>query len=969
MRHHPALIFREMRSIRIVLTLCGLGTLALAGYHVAARANTYVASNVLPSGTSPDLADRFPDLSGRSYQLANLQDLTATLDQVATRYVDPARVDYTEMFKAGLAAVEHECPEVLLRVDGDRLHVSVDRYSTMLQLRPLETPEDVVAESRRVAQILQTKLPEGQYSLPDVEYALTNGMLSTLDPHTILLPPKAAKKMQEDNDGSFGGLGISIRMNNGDLQVEYPMVGTPAWKEGLKPNDKIVKIDGEGTFNMDIEDAVSKMRGPAGTAVTLTIEREGLGMPRDVKLIRAQIKPAPVWGELLDGSIGYVEIPAFNALTATELGDQLTELDRRAGRGGLKGLVIDLRDNPGGYLQQAIQVSDKFLDQGVIVSTVGPNGSDREETVARKSGTEADYPIIVLMSASSASAAEIVAGALKNSERAAILGERSFGKGSVQEIMPFADTAELKLTVKRYLTPGDHSIQGLGIPPDIELSRAYVAPPRELKDASIKGAPVKSGPRVSMFSRDKQVREADLSGHFTNDDNRETPPVYSLRYLAPLPDEAEVKSDRRDVRADFEVRLARDVLIATRGGRRADVLRAAEPIVATYSRGQDTAITSAFGDLGIDWSACAPPSAPDVELKLELSPMGEERWGAALTPGAFMDVRATVRNKGGVPLCQMVGRAGSPDGNDILDGTDFYFGKVAAGGERTYTTRIRVPGGYPTERAELSLALTDLSKKELYRTSMGVETAGVPLPRYAWDWSFDDKTGGDGDGLPELGETVELKLQVSNVGTGVGGDVSFSLRKDSSLGRAVELKDARFSVEKLAPGAKAEGVLRIKIASEVPNGKVPLELSVRENEQYDYGTVMRAGFYEYFVATDKLSLTLGAAPTPVHREPPRIEITRAPPGATSDRTVTLSGVAYDDRGVRDLIVYNGRQKLTFAGGGTAAQPAPTLPFTATAELKPGNNMLVIAVRDHDGFVTTTSLDVLQTTAAAQAPAK
>ncbi len=958
-----------MRTVRLVLTLSGLGTLALAGYHVAARANTYVASNVLPPGARPDLVDRFPDLSSRSYQLANLQDLTAVLDQVATRYVDPDRVDYPAMFKAGLAAVEHLCPEVLLRVDGDRLHVSVDRFSTMLQLRPLATPEDVVAESRRVAQILQTKLPAGQYSLPDVEYALINGMLSTLDPHTILLPPKAAKKMQEDNDGSFGGLGISIRMNNGELQIEYPMVGTPAWKAGLKPNDKIVKIDGEGTFNMDIEDAVAKMRGPAGTSVTITIERQGMGMPRDVKVVRAQIKPAPVWGELLDGNVGYVEIPTFNALTASELSAQLAELDREAGRGGLKGLVLDLRPNPGGYLQQAIQVSDKFLTRGVIVSTVGPNGTDREETTADRSGTEADYPIIVLMSASSASAAEIVAGALKNSERAAILGERSFGKGSVQEIMPFADTAELKLTVKRYLTPGDHSIQGLGIPPDIELNRAYVGQPRELKDASIKGKPVKSGPRVSMFSRDKQVREADLSGHIINNDDRETPPVFSLRYLAPLPDDTEVKSDRKDLSADFEVKLARDILISTRGGRRADVLRAAEPIVATYSRGQEASIATAFSDLKIDWTPCVAPAKADVELKLELSKMGEDQWGSTLAPGAFMDVRGTVRNNGPAPLCQMVGRAASPQGNDILDGTDFYFGRVAPGAERTFTTRVRVPGGYPSERADVVVTLSDLSKQELARMTTVVETSALSLPRYAWAWSFDDVEGGDGDGLPERGETVALNVAVTNVGEGAGGEVTFSLQKDSSLGRAVELKQARFAISGLAPGATQEGKLQLRIVGDVPDGRVPLELTVRENENYDYGTVMRAGFYEYYVATDKLTLQVGSAAAPQHREPPKIEITRSPPTATSDRSVTVSGVAYDDRGVRDVIIYHGRQKLTFAGGGSDAEPSPTLPFTATAELEDGNNILVVAVRDHDGLVTTRSIDVLRAPAVAQAPAK
>lgn len=948
-----------MRTIRIVVSLGVLGVFALGGYHVAARAGTFVASTVSSRDDRSDLADRFPDLSQRSYQLANLSILEATLAQVSVRYVDPERIDYAAMFKAGLEAVEHECPEAVLRIDGDRLHVSVDRYTTVLQLRPLESPEDVVAESRRVAQILETQLPKADYDLHEVEYTLVNGMLSTLDPHTVLLPPVAAKKMEEDNGGSFGGLGISIKMDKGELMIEYPMVGTPAARAGLKPQDKIVKIEGEGTFNMDIEDAVSKMRGPVGTSVTISIQREGMDIPRDVKLVRADIKPAAVWSELLDGNIGYVEIPQFHQLVSGQLDAELASLARQAGPGGLKGVILDMRDNPGGYLQQAIQVSDKFLTNGVIVSTVAQHGSDREETEAKKSGTEPDYPMAVLMSGNSASAAEIVAGALKNQERAVIIGERSFGKGSVQEIMGMEGDAELKLTVRRYLTPGDRSIQEIGIPPDIELKRSYVAPPRLLKEYN-----VMSGPRISLFARDHILREADLNGHFTNSVNLETPPVYSLRYLTPLPEDDDTKSDRKDVKSDFEVLIARDVLLAAHGGRRADVLRAAENVVGGKQKKQDAAISEEFAKQKIDWSACVNPAAATVDLKLDFAKTGTNDWGSKLAVDGLSDLRATVTNRGSTPLCQLIARAESPDGNDIVDGVEFYFGKVQPGETRTYTTRAKIPGGYPTEVARVDLKLTDWDHHELAQSALDVTTQGDALPRYAWEWSVDDKAGGDGDGLPEVGEIVALKYTVSNVGEGVGGEVTFNLRKDPSMGKAVELKEARFTSKALAPGASTKGTLSVRVATEPPEGQLLMEVSVRDNERFDYASVTRAGFYAYYVHTEKVAMPLGKPVASVRREPPKIEITRSPGNTSADPTVTISGVASDDRGVRDVIVYQGQRKLAYAGGGDASAPVPTVPFTASAELEEGNNILVIAVRDVDGFTTTAALDVAKAKAVA-----
>ncbi len=950
-----------MRIIRHLLVLAGVGVVALAGYHVAASAQTYVAS-LEPRASSRDLTSRWPQIGRGAYTLADLAALEPSVQQVASRYVDPRRIDYQKMFAAGLEAVEHQCPEVLLRLEGERLHVQVDRFSTVLTVAELDSEDDVVEQARRVAQILETQLPKGSYTLPEIEYAFTNGMLSTLDPHTILLPPEAAKKMQEDNDGSFGGLGISIKMQNGELTIDYPMMGTPAWKAGLKPDDKIVKIEGEGTFNMDIEEAVSKMRGPAGTHVTITIMREGFDLPRDVKLQRAEIKPEAVWGELLDGNVGYVQLSSFHQMVDSQLDAELTALSRKAGAGGLKGLVIDMRDNPGGYLDQATKVVDKFLNSGVIVATVGPPGVEREEKKAVASGTEPAYPIVVLMSGNSASASEIVAGALKNTERAVILGERSFGKGSVQELMDLPDGARLKLTVRQYLTPGDHSIQEIGIPPDIELKRSYVSPPRELKEYG-----VMSGPRISLFARDHILREADLSGHLQNSVNLETPPVYSLRYLAQDPADIVQKSDRRDVRSDFEVMLARDVLLAAHGPRRADVLVAAEKVVATRSSKQAQSITQAFGQQGIDWSECENPEAASAELDLGFVPLGAANETDRLEAGKLTLLRATVRNTGDRPLCQALVRSASPNGNDVLDGIEFYLGRIEPGATRSYETRAMIPGGYPSEVAQVRLDLVDMSQRVLASSTVDVATESAPLPEYAWSWTLDDKSGGDGDGLVEVGETIQLNYTLKNSGQGPGGDVTFNLRKLPGMGKAVELKEARFEAKGLAAGASHAGILSFRVVSEPADPKMGFELSVRDNTRYDYAAISRAGLYAYSVATEQLDFTLGQAAEGKLRQPPRIEVTRAPTLQAGEESITLSGVATDEVGVRDVIVYQGTRKLAYVGGGGSATPLPTVPFTATAELTEGNNVIVVTTRDVDGFTATRSFDVLRRPTVAAAP--
>ena len=292
-----------------------------------------------------------------------------------------------------------------------------------------------------------------------------NGMLSSLDPHSAYLTPDLYKDLQSDTQGRFGGLGIEITVKGGMLTVVSPIEDTPAHKAGIKPGDQIFKIEDEFTKDMSLVDAVKKMRGLKGTKINLTIRRENATDLIDVSLVRDIIRVQSVKSRSLEPGYGYVRLAQFQERSDRDVQRAMEKLAAEAS--GLKGLVLDLRNNPGGLLNQAVRVSDLFLDSGMIVYTDGRIESQKQKFFAQKEGTWMDFPLVVLINGGSASASEIVAGALQDHKRAVVLGTKSFGKGSVQTILPLDDNSALRLTTARYFTPKGRSIQATGIVPDI----------------------------------------------------------------------------------------------------------------------------------------------------------------------------------------------------------------------------------------------------------------------------------------------------------------------------------------------------------------------------------------------------------------------------------------------------------------------------------------------------------------------
>ena len=319
--------------------------------------------------------------------------------------------------------------------------------------------------------------------------AAINGMLTSLDPHSNYLNTKNFNDMKVQTRGEFGGLGIEVSMENGLVKVVSPIDDTPAARAGLKPGDLITHLDGDPVQGMSLPEAVEKMRGLINTEIKLTIRREGKEL-FDVKLTRATIKIQSVRSHLEGDNIGYIRITSFNEQTDVGLNNVMKNLKQQAGN-KLLGVILDLRNNPGGLLDQAVAVSDAFIDKGEIVSTRGRRAEDAQRYNARPGDIAAGLPIAVLINGGSASASEIVAGALQDHHRAILLGTKTFGKGSVQTIIPIPGHGAMRLTTARYYTPSGRSIQAKGIDPDIVVEAAKIEKPTEKGDKPVKTSDVK----------------------------------------------------------------------------------------------------------------------------------------------------------------------------------------------------------------------------------------------------------------------------------------------------------------------------------------------------------------------------------------------------------------------------------------------------------------------------------------------
>ena len=774
------------------------------------------------------------------YDLTRLTAVNETLKKIRNKYVDPGRVNPQQMFINALNQVQREVAPVIVLHDEDspNVRVRVDTEEKEFRVDNVQGPWDVSARLREVFSFLQQHLKDSDVDLREIEYAACNGMLQTLDPHSVFLSPEDYAEMNMSTSGHFGGLGIVIGIRDQMLTVLRPMPGTPAAKVGLKRLDRITKINNESTLNMPLDDAVQRLRGKPGSDVTIWIQRggkQGWAGVKPFKLVRERIRIESVRAEPLNAGIGYVRIEQFQASTVDELDEALKELKGSAE--GLKGLVLDLRGNPGGLLDQAARVADKFLRRGVIVSTVG-SSEGREEKRASAAGTEPSYPIVVLIDGSSASASEIVSGALKNHGRAVVMGQTTFGKGSVQLVFSqLAGTAALKLTIAEYLTPGDISIQGVGVTPDIQLD-PMTADPLEM----------------DLYRSEDRLSERDLSKSLISNAARNTDrPWMTLRYNLPESERAEMRElgpIRDEFYLDFPIRFARDLVAQLPPGQRsAEQLEAARGAIDQEQEKQIEAVAKDLEAMGVDWSK--PPSgAGGLEAKnLEVS-VGTDLPNDTARAGDPMQLRVSVTNRGDVPAYQV--RAVTKSDNAQFDERELVFGKVMPGETKEQTAPMgfcRVPGRKLGSTAPLDVDAPRecvipedaVTRQDIVKVRVSLEggeappdaeirptVMSLPEPTFAYTYQVVDNRSGNGDGQAARGEGLTVYLNVTNTGKGPSRETQALLR--NLTGDGLLLHAGRFDISDMSPGEERQVAFTFDVLDTLKENLAKVEVSIVDRD-------------------------------------------------------------------------------------------------------------------------------------------
>ena len=509
----------KTKIVGVVLSVLILGLAATIVFFLDGYGGMFSAPEI---DIIPSLPEAPIDLPGDP---SALRTTYRTVNLVQKHYLDPARIKPREMLVAAMKGLQMKIGEVIAREEGDSLLVKLGPQERRFDLKDVDSPWMMLQRIREIFAFVQEGTADQDIDFQEVEYASVNSMLETLDPHTVLLTPDLYRDMKDKTQGEFGGLGVVISIRDGALTVISPIDGTPAARAGLKTGDQVVKIGEVSTVSMPLNDAVNLMRGKPGTAVVLWIQRKGWEEPRAFEIVRAIIQVQSVESQMLSGNVGYVRIKDFQGNTAEHLREHLDKLNKK----GARGLVLDLRNNPGGLLKAAIEVSDLFLERGGIVTTAGQSPADRDVRRARKDGDEPSYPVVVLVNSGSASASEIVAGALKNNGRALLVGERTFGKGSVQILYDYNDGCALKMTSAQYLTPGDISIQSVGVVPHVKLS------------------PMRADEEMLDLEVIDGYRESNLDGHLEEALTASMMagrPDVTLRYLYEPPKREEEKKDK-----------------------------------------------------------------------------------------------------------------------------------------------------------------------------------------------------------------------------------------------------------------------------------------------------------------------------------------------------------------------------------------------------------------------------------------
>lgn len=887
----------------------------------------------------------------RAEVLVSAPVTTAAFQRISASYIDPSRFDFEKGLDESLRAIEALVPEFQADYKpGDTvLKAQMNLARKTFNVSYLSSIPATLDILKKVYIFIEENL-ESEVDLHDIEYIAVNGFMNILDPHSRLLAPDIYREFMVTTSGSFGGIGIVVGLRENRLTVISPLDDTPAARAGMRAGDEIIRIEDESTENMPLDEAVKRLRGPEGSPVNMTIQREGEAKPIEVTLVRARIEIKSVSHELLPGNVGYVRVTGFQENTARDLKDALAAMQGEvSGVDKFKGLVLDLRNNPGGLLDQAIQVSDLFLETGDIVSTV--TRASKKPERAQHFRTEPDYPVVVLVNEGSASASEIVAGALKNNGRAIVLGNRTFGKGSVQNLFELPLGAALKLTMAQYLTPGDQSIQSVGVAPDILLH------------------PVQVTADEIRMSESSRRREEKQDYHLEGIKTATATERYRLSYLIEVNDKGKSEEElereavedeynnrkKVDLTEDYPIDLARRLIVETKAWKREAFYSGSLSMLKGEEGRQSRLITESLARRNLDWSECETKG--QVKLTTSVRVLDENKKTVQFaSAGADHFLELTVANSGRGAVCRL--RASTESDIPFLHRREFVLGTLAPGETTKQMIPFKLAKGTIGRTSDIEFAFVADEGRDVYTLAAPVVLRSNEQPAFALSYELIDKTSengarGNGDGMVQPGEIIGLKFTAKNVGKGASD--SSVLRLRTTVGALAEIPEGRgnFKFPALAPGAESQTTLYVELKPDYLDATLGLEASLIDNE-FGAGLVRKLEL--------NVARTGAKALTSAEIEKTRGQ-TFAPPQVIVDgvgltglssngNEITLTGELRDDVRVKDFyLAINGEKTYYRSYEAAAAERFDRFRFNTKVPLEPGSNFVLIVTRDSDDLAT------------------
>ncbi len=869
--------------------------------------------------------------------------IAEVLMRVQLDYVDPNRLVPQRMLQGALDELSFNIPEILVTLQMEQsphlLNLTVETRHEAIPFHPLRDLDELNQLLQRlVSSIKQSWSASAQ--IYKVEYSLIEGMLSELDPHSTLLPKEIYNEFQVNTRGNFGGVGIVVGIRNNQMTVITPIDGTPAAKAGIRAMDRIVRIGDEETKNMNLTDTANKLRGKAGTPLILYIMRSGFSAPKKIELIRSIIHIDSVESVDLtpqsDGLIRYIKIKNFQQNTDEDLVSKLRDIDQ------LKGLIIDIRNNPGGLLSQVVRVSDHFLtDKKTIVATVG----NRQNSTIYRSHWGLNnrklmtLPIIVLINNGSASASEILAAALKNNRRAILLGEQTFGKGSIQTLWSLQDNSALKLTVAKYLTPGNKSIQSMGVTPDIALYPVII-----------------TEDQVRLIW-ERENREQDLARHFQVADHADNPSAFLPYVVSETVDSNAFllgeENTEETLSEDFFVEIARQILTRYLKNGQQSLLQTALDAQRRMIPIQDSRIVETLKKRDINWKRVASKTTPrlQVEIHTEMQKNSQESWIPApplIPANSRIRFRVSVKNMGSGPASRLISMIKSD--HSIFNGHQLPFGYLASGEAQVRTFQMDIPKDMNNSIHAIDFEFVDHQLQKLATHRIFLASSAAPSPQFSFHLKLIDDgrfgSEGNGDRKIQAGEKIALQLRVRNSGAGDSENSVVLLRKRGGQS-AVVLSRSRFDLGPLPSGEEKQAILLFQINDPAAFETSELFVEVRD-------VVLSRSNLIYQFSPHQSAHAFFQAPTidfeingPANKTIERV---------TFLKTVELTGMAQDDQQLKDVYIFLNQEKI-FYQTNLEKGPLTSLPFSTRVELQEGHNRILIFARDQNHLTSSQEIQL------------